>query len=276
VAKGSEGLEIHLEVASNLKQAIASTKAKLLPSQPNESLIGGLQCLEAVVGAGHAVGTREVARTLGMNHTRVSRLVKTLAHLGLLTRTPEGRYRPGAGIHVLAALSLQGSPLLQVALPYVRRWWSEGFNVALGVLWKDNVCHLLHARPEWPFDRAIGGHEISPAGWSTAGIALLAAKPPQDTHDLQQPGRPAWARPDESLQDMVEQARRVGYGCREYADGTVSLGVTVGNDPPLAGLAVSRQGITPTVRDDVVAGLRETAAAIAGELKQMALARDGR
>jgi DNA-binding IclR family transcriptional regulator len=262
-----------LEVANKVIEQAGPKLTHLLPSQPNESLIGGLQCLEAVVAAGHAVGTRELSRSLGMNHTRVSRLVKTLAHTGLLERTTEGRYRPGAGIHVLAALSLQGSPLLQIAMPYARRWWSDGFAVTVGVLWKDNVCHLLHARPEWTFDRAIGGHEISPAGWSTAGIALLATRPREEIQKLNQPGRPHWSNPDEPLERVVDEARRIGYGCRENRDGTVSLGVTIGT-PPLAGLAVSRKGITGQVRADVVAGLHETAAAIAEAVCEATAARD--
>ena len=71
-----------------------------LPAQPNQSLIHGLECFQAVVAAGRPVGNRELARLLGADPTRVNRVLKTLAHLQLLERTPQRKYRPGPAVHV--------------------------------------------------------------------------------------------------------------------------------------------------------------------------------
>jgi DNA-binding IclR family transcriptional regulator len=240
---------------------------------PDRGLVDGLECLKAIVAAGRAVSSSDVARALRMTPARASRLIGTLGHLGLVERADDGdaqadtdadddTYRPGAAIHMLAALSLRASPLLEVALPYAKRWWQDGFSVTVGVLYKHDICLLLHARPEWPFERAVAGHELWPASWSTAGVALLAALPEAETQRLVQPGRPHWADPDEPLERVLSDARQNGYARRALRDGTTALGVTIG-EPPFAGLAVSRAGITDALRAEVIACLKETAATIA-------------
>lgn len=231
-------------------------------SVPDRGLVDGLECLEAIVAAGRPVCSQEVAKSLGISAVRASCLIGTLGHLGLVECTDEETYRPGSAIHRLAALSLRASPLLDVALPFAKRWWEEGFAVTVGVLYKHDICLLLHARPEWPFERAVTGHELWPASWSTAGVALLASLSEVETRDLVQPGRPHWASPDEPLEQVLAAARQNGYARRDIRDGTTALGVTIG-EPPFAGLAVSRAGITNVLRDEVIACLKETAAAIA-------------
>jgi hypothetical protein len=80
-----------------------------LPAQPNQSLIDGLECFQAVVAAGRPVGGRELARTLGVEPTAA--------------RPAGGRLRPGHrrargdDRHVVV---LQGQPdLLQLVLVLV-------------------------------------------------------------------------------------------------------------------------------------------------------------
>ena len=60
-----------------------------VPPQPDPSLVGGLECLEAVVAAGRPVTAPDVASSLNMRPSRADRLLATLAHLGLLERTPQ-------------------------------------------------------------------------------------------------------------------------------------------------------------------------------------------
>jgi len=89
----------------------------MLPAQPNQSLIDGLACLQQLASEREPVGGRELARDLGLEPTRVHRLLRTLAHLGLAQQDAQRRYRPGPGIHVLAAQAMFGSGLLRRALP---------------------------------------------------------------------------------------------------------------------------------------------------------------
>jgi len=54
-----------------------------MPAQPNLSLINGLTCLQELIASPSLVGSRELARRLGLEPTRVNRLLGTLAQLGL-------------------------------------------------------------------------------------------------------------------------------------------------------------------------------------------------
>ena len=150
-----------------------------MTAQPNQSLGHGLEVLHALCGADGPLGSRELSRLLGMEHTRVNRLLGTMAALGLAERTADRRYRPGPAVHVLAASGLRSSGLLQAALPVIRDLHAEGFAVALGVLWRDQVCYLYHGRPNQPLERGLAGHELFPAAWSSIGTILMAQCDPQ-------------------------------------------------------------------------------------------------
>src|SRR3954470_11988766 len=85
----------------------------MLPAQPNQSLIDGLSVLQALAVSNEPVGGRALARQLGLEPTRVNRLLKTLAHLGMARQDPDRKYLPGPAMHVLSALSLFGSGLIR-------------------------------------------------------------------------------------------------------------------------------------------------------------------
>ncbi len=167
-----------------------------MTAQPNRSLVHGLDVLNALCGASGPVGSRELARRLGMEHTRVNRLLGTMAQLGLAVRSVEGSYRPGPAVNVLAANSLHSSGLLQAALPVIRDLLAQGVGVALGVLWRDQVCYLFHGRPDQPFERGIGGHELFPARQSSIGTLLLAHQGDNEQGTALRAQGWAWVVPD--------------------------------------------------------------------------------
>ena len=142
----------------------------MLPAQPNQSLMNGLACLQAVVTADRPVGSREVARILDLEHTRVNRLLGTLSYLGFIERTSSRKYRPGPGIHVLSAQSLRGSGLLIAALPELRTLVDEKLVIALGVLWDRSICYLVHAAPGTDPGDGIGAHTEEVRGQAERGI----------------------------------------------------------------------------------------------------------
>lgn len=144
------------------------------PSQPNQSLINGMACFQLVASHGVPLGSREIARRLRLEHTRVNRLLGTLAYLGLVSKTEDRKYAPGPALHVLSAQSLHGSGLLSHSIPVLRRVRQPRMVVALGVLWRDSVCYLVHARPGQDPSDAIGAHTPYEATDSVIGHVLLA------------------------------------------------------------------------------------------------------
>lgn len=210
-----------------------------LPAQPNQSLIGGLDCLLTVASAASPLGSREVARLLGMEHTRASRLLGTLCHLGVLQRTPSRKYAPGPAIHVLAAQSLRGSGILPRALPALRRLRAEKGRliVALGVLWKRHVCYLVYAAPHAAVEESLAGHDLYPAEKSSIGQVLLASKSAAELREAyavpgQGPGVP------EGLPAQLAHVRRQGFAVLEENRGRRTVAVPLGL-PPQAALALS-------------------------------------
>lgn len=156
----------------------------MIPAQPNQSLIDGLACLQALTSSPAAIGTRQLARQLGLESTRVNRLLKTLAFLGLAEQDEKRAYRPGPGIHVLAAQSLVGSPLMRHAIEPLEALHRHGHIVALGVLWKAQTCYLYHYNP-LDRDRGSLGHErLYPAVSSGIGMVLLAGKTDDEVRAL--------------------------------------------------------------------------------------------
>lgn len=170
-----------------------------MTAQPNQSVGNALACLVALTDADGAIGSRELARQLGFEHTRVSRLLGTLAELGLAERTPDRKYRPGAGIHGLAAGAMRSSGLLQAALPEIRALHDAGFGVALGLLWLGRVVYLYHGNPQRPLEENLAAHVSWDPRDSSIGQVLTTRAP--------------------------------------FATVPGSIAVTVG-DPPIAGLAL--------------------------------------
>lgn len=152
-------------------------------AQPNQSLIDGIATLQALAISTEPIGTRELARRLGFEVTRVNRLLRTLAYLGIARQTADRKYTSGPGMHVLAAQSLFASGLIRRALPALNELRTFGLTVALGVLWRDNVSYLFHAPPGTEVSEALGRIGLYPATRGGIGMALLAALPDEEiTH----------------------------------------------------------------------------------------------
>lgn len=209
-----------------------------MTAQPNASLIGGLACLQAVMTAGEAVGSREIARRLDMVHTRCNRLLGTLADLGLVEQDERRKYRIGPATHVLAAHGLHASGLIPAAMPELAGWHQDGFTVALGVLWQTQVCFLVHVRPGQPLHESIGRHELWPAASSAVGLALLERQKnlPASMGDPQGNLLPEEA----DLPAAIARTRATGFALRRFANGETSLGVALGPQPQAA-IAISHR-----------------------------------
>jgi len=213
----------------------------MLPAQPNKSLIDGLACLQAIASSSTPIGVRELARFLGLETTRVNRLLMTLAHLGMVQQTSNRKYISGPGIHVLSAQSLYGSGLLRRSLPHLDRIMEEcECAVALGVLWRREVAYLYHNNPARTRFSPIGGHDLYPAEQSVIGQLLLAYLPPETVADLYRDTTiSGFPKGIPSFQRHLAAIRKKGYNRIDHPQKTgkfSSVAVTVGS-PPYAALA---------------------------------------
>lgn len=245
----------------------------MLPAQPNQSLIDGLSCLQAVAGAGTPVGVRELARSLGLEATRVNRLLRTLAHLGMAEQTSDRKYVAGPAIHVLAAQSLFASRLIRRALEPLAELHRHGLIVAMGVLWRDQTCYLYHADQHTPPPLALGRVGVYPASVSGIGQVMLAwqdeahvrelyagreeraAGSPSSAH-LQVPGH----RDVEALLKYLRRVRKQGYARADLGGGRSTVAVPLG-EPPYAAIGLSGRIADANVAA-LVGELRAVAAAI--------------
>lgn len=209
--------------------------------------------------AGRPTGSRELARLLGLEPTRVNRLLGTLAHLGLAGRTPGRKYIPGPGLHVLAAMSLRGSRLLSAALPRLERLGraEPHFSVALGVLWRRHVAYLYFAGPGEEPQVAIASRGLFPAEKSSIGLVMLAARGQKEVRELFKGEPEAEVK---KLLGHVRSARKQGWALV----GGRTLGVGIGS-PPVAGLALAGE-LNAKNRMRLVRHLTGTADLIARDL----------
>lgn len=234
-------------------------------AQPNQSLIDGIATLQALATSGVPVGGRELARRLGFEPTRVNRLLKTLAYLGIASQTADRKYTSGPGMHVLAAQSLFASGLIRRALPVLESLRRFNLVVALGVLWRDNVSYLYHAPPGVGSAEAVGRIGLYPATNGGIGLALLATRSNDEVAEIYE-GReiPSFPHGIASLLTYLDEVRALGY-VRVLVKPEVeqhSLAVPVG-DPTRAAIAMSGW-IPPESTKTLVEALHAAAILIGG------------
>jgi DNA-binding IclR family transcriptional regulator len=232
------------------------------PAQPNLSLIDGLAVLQALASSPQAVGTRELARLLNLEVTRVNRLLKTLAGIGLAEQDENRRFRPGPAIHVLATQSLFGSGLIRRALPVLESLHVHGLTVALGVLWNDQVCYLYHGTPGMKSAEALGRVAIQPATQTAVGTILLAQWSDDDLRSMFDVQPVPHFRTLGRLMKTIRTVRKIGHLYLEFEPAPLraTLAVTLGVKP-YAAIALSG-AITPASADNLLPALLAAATLI--------------
>ncbi|MFW6291004.1 MAG: helix-turn-helix domain-containing protein [Spirochaetota bacterium] len=209
------------------------------PAQPNQSIMTGIAVLQEVVTQAAPVGSRDLARRMGIEHSRINRILGTLVHMGMLRRDPAHKYSVGGGVHVLSAQSLHASRLLTASLAPLGRLQERGATVALGTVWRDVVCYLLHARPGDDLAATAGAHDTFPVEESVIGAVMRS-----DERVVR------WDRADR---------------------GEVSWAAAVGT-PPIAAIAAvfpagDRIGGSPATRELVARAAREIEAALSSHAR---------
>ena len=238
-----------------------------LPAQPNKSLIDGIAVLQELSARGCPVSCLELSSWLGLEKTRVNRILKTLAYLGIVKSVSGRRYMPGDAMHILAAQSIFASGLLWAAGRRLSRLNELNMVVALGVLWRDKTTYLYHHNPGQESFEGLGALGLYPVGRSSVGMVLSATKEGEEL---------AWIYPDRAVEGWnrsydeflseLAAIRSRGYADVEYEDGHRSIAVTVGSHP-FAAIALAGN-ITISELPRLVEILKETAEEIAAEIEQ--------
>jgi DNA-binding IclR family transcriptional regulator len=202
-----------------------------LPAQKINGLIDGIAVLQELAMSRDPASGKVIAEKLELSQVRVNRILKTLAYLGLTHRNTSRRYSVGPGMHVLAAQCMAASGLLRRALPCLKQLSQSERTVALGVLWRDQVCYLFHNSGKNEFADGLGRMQLYPAVDSSIGLALLADLPVENIEH--QTG----SRPDRQLIKKIRQIKKQGYASVQHQD-HISLAVPIG-EPAYAAIAVS-------------------------------------
>ena len=199
----------------------------MLPSQPNRSIIDGLACLQVIVTSAQPIGTKQIAESLNFDVTRVNRLLKTFAHLGMIQQVEGRKYTSGPGVHLLAAQALQGSGLLPSLTPLLKPLRQFDMSISVGTRWNHQICYLLHSSPEKEFIEGLGAARVMPAFGSVIGIALIAElNDPELKNFLSQESFDNSGTKAEVFKEALKETKKNGYALLERespGDSAVSI-----------------------------------------------------
>lgn len=236
-----------------------------LPAQPIKGLQDGIIVLQQLANSREPVSSLELANELGIEKTRINRILKTLSSLGIAYRTTSRRYTAGPGMHVLAAQSLAASGLFRTSVKHLEELEKLGHLIALGVLWRDKVSYLFHHAPGTPFQEGIGRTQLYPATQSGLGMALLAQKTNKEIIDLYSvKEKIAGFKNIDELMGAICEIRRSGFAAVKN-ETNWSIAVSIGT-PAYAAIGISAK-IKKVEVKKFVDILQEKASEIENELK---------
>jgi DNA-binding IclR family transcriptional regulator len=193
----------------------------------SSTLIRGIEILQCFDASNPALGNSEIARRVGLNRPTVSRLCKTLVHLGYLRRDAKGAFRLAPKLLALNYPVLSAMPWRHdVILPMRELAEMCSGNASLGVMSGDSFVHIQTAGspPGWPYIPDIG--QTGPLHRSGLGWALLSTLSDRELDDKLAELRelhfeefPAFA---DKCAAAVERCRRDGF-CVSYGDWRSSI-----------------------------------------------------
>lgn len=219
-------------------------------------------------------GLTDLARLTGLSHPTVHRMLRALMDEGLVEqKASTQRYLLGEQIHFLALSRVRQPPLVEAAeVPLARLADQLGDTLFLTQrTGAETICiaRRLGAYPVQVVPLRVGDRR--PLGVSSAGLALLAAMPPDEALEIlgQNARRLSEYRMTvDGSASLVRDARRLGYALRDrgIVPGTRAISIVL-RDPagrPSAALTVA--GVTRRLSHrripEIVEALRQTSTRI--------------
>lgn len=145
----------------------------------SQTLDRGLLVLEAVAEAAEPLNVADLVHGTGLHRSIVYRMVRTLEHRRLLSRTEDGRYRPGARLAVLAR-AVFPSLRTAAAQPLVELARTTGMTAFVVVPEGDLAVTLEVEEPRRSMAHVAyrpGVQHLLTSGGP--GLAILAGRPPE-------------------------------------------------------------------------------------------------
>jgi len=232
-----------------------------------------LDLLEAVAGNRQGVGTRELARELGVNVTTVHNIARTLAARGYLQQDAERKFVLGRRLHLLARAAGMPQELSEIARPMVQRAAEiTGETAMLGAFEGGKVACLVQVTSRQALcvrEDDLGGH----AHCTATGKMLLAGLAPAALEEFLKRGTlerhtPRTLVSEQSLKQELERTRKLGYAvvCDELAEGVSAVAVNVdgpwGQAAAALGVSAPTQRFSAAQQGKAVATLHKLAAEI--------------
>lgn len=186
------------------------------------TLMRGIEILQCFGSNDRSLGNAEIARRVGLNRPTVSRLCKTLVHLGYLRRDAKGAFRLAPKLLALTYPVLSAMPWRHEVLRPMRDLADMcSGNASLGVMSGDSFVHIQTAGvpPGWPHIPDIG--QTGPLHRSALGWSLLSLLSGQEFEDkiaeLQGLHPEEFATYRDPTLAAVERCRSEGF-CVSYGD----------------------------------------------------------
>lgn len=188
----------------------------------SSTLIRGIEVLRCFSAADQALSNGEIARRVGLNRPTVSRLCKTLMHLGYLRRDARESYRLAPQLLALAYPVLSAMPWRHDVLQTMRELADLcAGNCSLGVMSGESFVHIQTAGspPRWPHVPDIGQTGSlyrSALGWSLLSL-LAGAEHEAKLAELAGLHPEEFALYEGKTRTAVERCRQEGF-CVSYGD----------------------------------------------------------
>jgi DNA-binding IclR family transcriptional regulator len=248
------------------------------PTRPTQAVRHAVLVLRAFSPAEPFLGVNEIARRVGLNRSTVSRLLQTLAELGLVARhQPTGQYRLGLRLAELAGVALAGLDARDVAQVHLRRLnlvTRETINFAI---WDADAAVIVEHHPGLEPIKALGWvGRRHPGHCTSVGKVLLAfLDEPERTRYLSGAARaytPNTVTDPDLLRSELATVRQTGlaFNRGEFQEGLNAVAAPVWDHRRQIQAAVGIAGPAYRLTEDRLAELaaraQEAALAISREL----------
>jgi IclR family acetate operon transcriptional repressor len=235
--------------------------------------------LEELAREPGAFGVVELARSVEMDKSSVSRMLRTLEHAGIVTQDPvTQRYSLGMALALLGQKALRRLNIRDVARSSIERLATmTGECAHLSVLAKDRALYVEQAAPSHGIGMDAPVGTLAPLHCTALGKVLLAFQPPEQREALLSTLQlEAFTRRTIVDRDFfnahIESVRHngIGFDDEEFSVGVRCIAAPVFNHDGNIGGALGISGPSPRVTDDRMKSwgefIRHEAADISGKL----------